>query len=69
MSLLIVSSKVRALAKEKGKRVSPEFIEELNRRMTNKIIAACAVHNGGKKTLDAFIAGYIFGGGSNNPQS
>jgi len=60
--MMLIASAVRAIAKEHGKQVKPEFLEELNRRVTNKVIAACKVHNGGRVKLDATIAALIFGG-------
>jgi len=60
--MLLIASAVRAIAKEHGKQVKPEFLEEINRRVTNKIIQACQVHNGGRVKLDATIAALVFGG-------
>lgn len=44
-----------------GKRVSKDFLEALNRYVHKKLIQAVQEHNGGKKTLDAALAGYILG--------
>lgn len=60
--MILVTSKVRAIAKAHGKRVSKEFLAELDRRVTNKIVAACKTHNGGRVTLDATICAMTFGG-------
>ncbi len=60
--MIIVTSKVRALAKANNKRVSKEFLAELDRRVTNKVLAACKTHNGGRVTLDATICALTFGG-------
>jgi hypothetical protein len=54
-------SGVRKRIKHNGKRVSEEFILALDAFIRRKIDAACRVHNGGKKTLDASIAGHVFG--------
>lgn len=59
--IYIKPSTVRRLAKANGKRVSKDFLEALDRYLANKIIQATEIHNGGKKTLDAGVAGYIFG--------
>jgi hypothetical protein len=58
-TFLLNHAKVRRLAKENGKRISPEFMAQLEGFLRRKIAAACAVHNGGRKTLDASIAGYV----------
>jgi len=57
----IKPSTVRKLIKANGKRTSKEFLEALDRYVEKKILTAVAEHNGGKKTLDAAVAGYIFG--------
>lgn len=57
----IKSSAVRKFAKSHGKRVSAEFLTALDRYVENKVLLAAKEHNGGKKTLDAALAGYIFG--------
>jgi hypothetical protein len=45
-----------------GKRVSKEFLHALDLLVERKLREACKEHNGGKKTLDASLAGYIIGG-------
>jgi hypothetical protein len=50
-------SVVRKLIKESGRRVSPEFLQILDRHIEAKIKKACETHNGSKKTLDAAVAG------------
>lgn len=57
----IKTSTVRKFAKSHGKRVSPDFLAALDRYVENKILIATKEHNGGKRTLDASIAGYILG--------
>lgn len=59
--MILVVSKVRAIAKANGKRVSKEFLTELDRRVNAKIEAACRVHNGGKVTLDGVVLAAAFG--------
>ena len=48
---------VRKLIKESGRRVSPEFLQLLDRHIEAKVKKACDTHNGAKKTLDAAVAG------------
>ena len=50
-------SVVRKLIKESGRRVSPEFLQLLDRHIEAKVKKACDTHNGAKKTLDAAVAG------------
>jgi hypothetical protein len=50
---------VKEIAKPYKKRVSQEFIDILNNFVIRTIISACNVHNGGKVTLDAEVAGFI----------
>lgn len=57
----IKSSSVRKLAKQNGKRVSADFLSALDRYVEQKVILACAEHNGGKKTLDAGLAAFFLG--------
>lgn len=52
---------VRKFVKSHGKRTSKEFLEALDRYLEAKLLTATKEHNGGKKTLDAALAGYIFG--------
>jgi hypothetical protein len=54
---LLNNAKVRRLAHEHGKRVSEEFLAQLEGWLRRKIEAACKVHNGGKKTLDTSDVG------------
>jgi hypothetical protein len=57
----IKASAVRKYAKQQGKRVSSDFLSALDRYLENKVLASTREHNGGKKTLDSALAGYILG--------
>ena len=57
----IKSANVKKFCKGHGKRVSKDFLEALDRYMEKKLLQAVAEHNGGKKTLDIALAGYILG--------
>ena len=57
----IKPSVVRKFVKANGKRTSKEFLEALDRYLEKKLLTATSEHNGGRKTLDAALAGYIFG--------
>lgn len=46
---------------EYGKRVSKDFLAQLDYYLQNKLRSACSEHNGGKKTLDNALAGYVLG--------
>lgn len=52
---------LKRLAKQHGKRVGSDFIAALDGHIERKMGEAIAEHNGGRKTLDAAIFGYIFG--------
>lgn len=52
-------SVVRKLIKDSGRRVSPEFLQLLDRHIETIVKKACETHNGSKKTLDATIAGMV----------
>lgn len=52
-------SVVRKLIKEHGRRVSPEFLQLLDRHIELTVKKACETHNGTKKTLDASVAGSV----------
>lgn len=52
---------VKALIKSHGKRTSKDFIEALDRYVERALARAAAEHNGGKKTVDASVAGYVLG--------
>lgn len=52
-------SGIKTLVKSNNKRVSKDFIDALDRHIRHKVQLACQVYNGGKKTLDATIAGFV----------
>ncbi len=52
-------SNIKKLAKEQNKRVGKDFLNSLDVFIYEKILKACRVHNGGKKTLDSDVASYI----------
>ena len=58
---IVVSAIKKEVKSMGGKRVSKDFLEALNRYVHKKLIQAVQEHNGGKKTLDAAVAGYILG--------
>lgn len=43
----------------KDRRASASFLLRLDDHVQSKLDEACELHNGGKKTLDAFIAAFI----------
>lgn len=55
----IKAHKVKALIKSNGRRTSPEFLLLLDQKVEALVNKACQVHNGGKKTLDATVAGHV----------
>lgn len=55
----INSSAVRKLCHQLGRRAGKDFLTQLNALVARKTAAACGVHNGGKKTLDASVAGFV----------
>lgn len=57
----IKTANLKKLAKSQGKRVSKDFAEALDRFVEKKMNQALLEHNGGKKTLDQALAGYILG--------
>lgn len=50
---------VRTYVNRQGKRCSREFLALLERFIAIKLETACQTHNGGRKTLDAGVAGYV----------
>lgn len=50
---------VKRLAKDYGRRVSAEFLQQLDAHVRRMVRNACQVHNGGKVTLDASVAGFV----------
>lgn len=59
MSALLKKDGVRRFAREHGKRLGKDFLRELDGFVEEKVRAACDVHNGGKKTLDATVAVFV----------
>lgn len=57
--MLIKASLVRKLAKQEGRRISKQFLVLLDDYIRMKIQQACRVHNGGRITLNAEIAGLV----------
>lgn len=60
-TVYIKTSSIKKFAKSHGKRVSSDFLAALDRWVENKVLLATKEHNGGKKTMDASVAGYILG--------
>lgn len=59
----IKASAIRQMAHAQGKRVSKEYLEALDRKVHKLILKSLDEHNGGKKTLDLAVAGYVLGVG------
>ena len=51
-------SQVRKLANQHDRRAGKDFLTLLDAMFERKVIQACKVHNGGKKTLDQDTAIY-----------
>jgi len=56
----ICASNIRKLVKDNKKRCSANFLDEVNRIVYDKVIKACQTNNGKGKTLNSFIAKYVF---------
>lgn len=52
---------VKARAKEFDRRVGKDFLQRFEEYVSKKIDSACMTKNGGKVTLDAGVADFIFG--------
>jgi hypothetical protein len=52
---------VKKLIKTHGKRTAAEFLLALDNYVERAIIRAASEHNGGKKTVDASVAGHTLG--------
>ena len=50
---------IKRLAKTKERRVGSDFLGVLDAYVKAKVSAACDVHNGSKKTIDASVAGVV----------
>lgn len=46
---------IRKFAHERGRKVSKEFIQTLDRLIADKIADTCKIHNGGRKTLKGYL--------------
>jgi hypothetical protein len=57
--MFIKNSAIKKYLKERGRRVGKDFIHALDVFIQDKLDQAVKVHNGGKVTVDASIAGYI----------
>ena len=53
---------VKKLINREGKRAGKDFLFSLDVFIEQKLIKACAVHNGSKQTLDSSVFTYVFGG-------
>lgn len=56
---LLRPSQVKKFCHARGHRVSGEFLTVMDMFIARKLEAACGVHNGGKITLDATVAGHV----------
>jgi hypothetical protein len=52
---------VKKLIKSHGKRTAAEFLLALDNYVERAVIRAASEHNGGKKTVDASVAGHTLG--------
>lgn len=50
---------VKKYLKDKGRRVSPSFLYALDAYIQRKLDETAEVHNGGKVTVDADVAGFV----------
>jgi hypothetical protein len=57
----IKASAIRETAKIQNKRVSKDYLEALDRKVGKLVQKSLEEHNGGKKTLDLAVAGYVLG--------
>ncbi len=55
----INKTNIKKLVNAQGKRAGKDFLFQLDLMIERKVIKACSVHNGGKKTLDSSVASYI----------
>lgn len=53
------AKQIRLLAKEHNKRTGGDFLMQLDQHIHKIVVAACAVHNGGKQTLDRTVAAHV----------
>lgn len=59
MPKFLVESTCRDFCHERGRRWGAGFKAALERFIERKLAAACQVHNGSKRTLDASVANHI----------
>lgn len=52
-------SALRRICKTHSRRLGTDFEIALRRFVERKLAAACAVHNGGKQTIDLTIAAHV----------
>lgn len=52
---LVNVHRVKQIAKDHGKRISPEALAMLAGHVEDRVKAACAVHDGGSKTVSATV--------------
>ena len=57
----IKTAAIRKAVKAAGKRTSTEYLDALDRYVERAVQRAIAEHNGGKKTIDASVAGHVLG--------
>ena len=57
----IKAGTVRRIIANAGKRTSADYLEALERYVERAVQRAIAEHNGGKKTIDASVAGHTLG--------
>lgn len=55
----IKPTQIKAAVKAEGKRISEEALMVLDAEVQAIISRACAVHNGGRKTIDATVLAHV----------
>lgn len=55
----IKQAQVKAAVKAEGKRISQEALKNLDAQVHAIIRRACAIHNGGRKTIDATVLAHV----------
>lgn len=56
------ASEIKKTVKEAGKRTSKDFLSAFDNEVEKMLQKCISEHNGGKKTLDAALVRYMFGG-------
>jgi hypothetical protein len=59
--MLVKQSEVKKIVKAAGKRTGKDFLEAFERYVAQRLEQAVKEHNGGKLTLDAATAAFVFG--------